>query len=167
MRVVRKLLLALVGVVAALAIWDEVAARDRAPAPPAASPRAESVDRAGEEREAGEEVDRGDALLAELYAERRSNVWVTARGTVARLLPDDRRGSPHQRFLVELGNGQTLLVAHNLELASRVPLAVGEAIEVRGEYEWNGRGGVLHWTHDDPDGRRGGGWIRHRGVVHR
>lgn len=34
---------------------------------------------------------------------------------------------------------------------------------LRGECGWNERGGVVHWTNRDPDGRRAGGWIDHRG----
>ena len=97
------------------------------------------------------------------FDERASNLMVTASGRVTRLLADDRDDSPHQRFIVELPNQLTLLVAHNLDLAPRVPLAVGDSVEVRGEYEWNPEGGVVHWTHDDPAGSHEPGWILHDG----
>jgi hypothetical protein len=88
---------------------------------------------------------------------------ITGRGTVTRLLADDNEGSRHQRFVLELPSGRTLLVAHNIDLAPRIDaLAVGDAVAFRGEYEPNDRGGVLHWTHHDPAGRHPGGWLRHR-----
>ncbi len=96
-----------------------------------------------------------------LYRARQSNTWVYIDGKVDRTLKDDRRGSRHQRFIVELPSGHTVLVAHNIDLAPRVPLRVGDRVELYGEYEWNDRGGVVHWTHHDPQGRRSGGWIRH------
>ena len=92
---------------------------------------------------------------------------VEAVGAVSRLLPDDRDGSRHQRFLLRLEGGQTLLVAHNIDLAPRVPLEPGDAVRFRGQYEWNDRGGVVHWTHHDPDGRRAGGWLEHDGRRYR
>lgn len=103
----------------------------------------------------------------DLFAERRSDVWVDVEGSVARVLPDDLVGSPHQRFVLRLPSGHTLLVSHNLALAERVPLEVGDPVGLRGEYEWNERGGVVHWTHHDPRGERPGGWIRHRGKEYR
>jgi hypothetical protein len=109
----------------------------------------------------------GGSALARALAERRSDVWVEGRGEVVRLLPDDRHGNPHQRFLLRVPEGATLLVAHNLELAPRLPLQPGDELEFRGEYEWNEKGGVLHWTHDDPRGRHEGGWLRLRGELYR
>ena len=109
----------------------------------------------------------GAAALAEAFRERRSGLMVEAEGTVERLLPDDREGSPHQRMIIRLGGGQTVLVSHNIELAPRVPAAVGDRLAFRGQYEWNDRGGVVHWTHHDPRGRRPGGWLRHDGRTYR
>ena len=102
----------------------------------------------------------GDAFRA-----RRSNLEVEAGGRVTRVLPDDREGARHERFIVRLGT-VSVLVAHNLDLAPRVPLAAGDSVELRGEYEWTAKGGVIHWTHRDPDGRHQPGWIRHRGRLY-
>ena len=106
-------------------------------------------------------------VIADAFARGRSDVWVESHGTVTRLLADDREGSRHQRFIVELSNGQTLLFAHNIDLAPRVPVERGDTVAFRGEYEWNDRGGVIHWTHHDPSNRKPGGWIRHRGTSYR
>lgn len=95
---------------------------------------------------------------------RESGFMVTVDATVTKELSDDRDGSRHQRFLIELESGRTLLVAHNIDLAERVPLRQGDDVRVRGQYEWNDRGGVLHWTHRDPDRNQSRGWIEHAGV---
>lgn len=85
-------------------------------------------------------------------------------GRVLRTLSDDRQGSPHQRFIIETDSGQTLLVAHNLDLAPRLDgLAAGDPVVVYGEYEWNEQGGVMHWTHDDPRGVHTAGYVDWRG----
>jgi hypothetical protein len=96
-----------------------------------------------------------------------NGVWLETRGTVLRLLADDNEGARHQRFILDTGNGLTVLVAHNIDLAGRVPLAAGDQVDVRGRYEWNERGGVIHWTHRDPQGREAGGWIRKHATLYR
>ena len=42
-------------------------------------------------------------------------------------------------------------------------IGVTGARQHRGEYEWNARGGVVHWTDRDPSGRGPGGWLEHQG----
>ena len=79
-----------------------------------------------------------------------------------RLLTDDNEGSRHQRFVVQIRNRNTLLIAHNIDLAKCVPLGIGDRIRFRGMYEWNELGGLVHWTHHDPHGNEEGGWIRYR-----
>ena len=108
-----------------------------------------------------------DDAIERAFRERRGDLWVNVAGRVVKSLPDDRQGSRHQRFILELATGRTLLVAHNIDLAERVPLREGERVSLRGEYEWNDRGGVVHWTHHDPDGRHRGGWIEHEGERYR
>ena len=105
--------------------------------------------------------------VLEAYRQRQSNLWVEVTGVVERVLPDDRAGSRHQRFILGLDDGQTLLVSHNIDVAARAPVARGDSVELRGEYEWNEQGGVVHWTHHDPEGRTPGGWIRTGGRTYR
>ena len=115
-----------------------------------------------------DQTDNGDnAAVEQAIAQRRSDVQVTAGGSVKKVLADDNQGSRHQRFLVELPSGHTLLVAHNIDLADRVAdLQPGEPIELHGVYVWNERGGVMHWTHRDPSGRHAAGWIKYKGRVY-
>lgn len=108
-----------------------------------------------------------DASIEDAFAARRSGVWVESSGTVDRLLADDREGSRHQRFIVRLRGGRTLLFAHNIDLAPRAPLAPGQSIRFRGMYEWSARGGTVHWTHHDPDARHDGGWVEIEGRRYR
>jgi hypothetical protein len=100
--------------------------------------------------------------ITRLFRERQSGVVVEGVGSVEKLLPDDLDGSRHQRFILRLAPGSTLLVSHNIDLAPRIEsLRVGDEVRFRGQYEWNERGGVVHWTHHDPAGERPGGWLRH------
>lgn len=108
-----------------------------------------------------------DAAFDDAFANRSSNQQLEGQGTVVKLLADDNDGSRHQRFIVRLGSGRTLLVAHNIDLAKRIDtLRVGDTVAFYGEYEWNAKGGVMHWTHHDPQGRHPGGWIRHNGLTY-
>ncbi len=89
--------------------------------------------------------------------------WTTVGGKVVKNLKDDNDGDRHQKFLVEVSSGITLLVAHNIDLAPRAAVREGDQVLIHAEYVWNNRGGVLHWTHHDPQGRREGGWIEANG----
>ena len=103
--------------------------------------------------------------LAHAYRNKLSNVQVRGEGTVVRLLEDDNEGSRHQRFIVRLANQQTVLIAHNIDLASRVnSLKKGDSIEFYGEYEWNDKGGVVHWTHKDPNNKHPHGYLKYVGL---
>ena len=106
-----------------------------------------------------------DAQLADLFAAQASNVQVAGVGTVSRLLADDLDGAKHQRFILRLDSGQTLLVAHNIDIAPRLDgLAVGDTVEFFGEYVYTAQGGTIHWTHHDPSGKHVAGWLQWRGL---
>lgn len=108
-----------------------------------------------------------DAAFRNAFANRLGNQQLAGQGTVVKLLPDDADGSRHQRFILRLASGQTLLVSHNIDLAPRIDtLRVGDSVSFFGEYEWNSQGGVIHWTHHDPRGRHVAGWIRHDGRTY-
>ncbi len=121
----------------------------------------------GQQQHADTSPGGGEQALAAAFENRRSDIQVQGSGRVSRVLADDNKGSRHQRFIVQLASGQTVLVAHNIDLASRVAsIKAGDPVEFSGEYEWNERGGVIHWTHRDPQGSHVGGWIKHGGRTY-
>jgi molybdopterin converting factor small subunit len=102
-----------------------------------------------------------------LFANHQSGSQIGGQGVVIKLLSDDIEGSKHQRFILRLASGQTILVAHNIDLAPRVTsLEEGDTVQFFGQYEWNEKGGVVHWTHRDPGGSHEGGWLQHRGNMY-
>ncbi len=111
-----------------------------------------------------QEVKGSDAVIDNAFARHQSNLQVSGQGVVSRLLPDDNKGSRHQKFLVKIPSGLVLLIAHNIDLAPKINgLRVGDSIQFYGEYEWNEKGGVIHWTHGDPKGSHKSGWLQHDG----
>jgi hypothetical protein len=109
----------------------------------------------------------GDANLATAFRDRLDDLQVRGRGTVVRVLDDDTDGDRHQRFILRLESGQTLLVAHNIDVAPRVDgLHVGDSVSFCGVYEWSAEGGTVHWTHHDPDGTHAPGWLFHGGETY-
>jgi len=102
----------------------------------------------------------GDDTLAELFRSQMSDVLVGGAGTVSRLLTDDTDGSQHQRFILELASGQTLMMIHNIDLAPRLNgLKLGDDVAFCGEYLYSDLGGSIHWTHHDPAGKHPAGWL--------
>ena len=105
-----------------------------------------------------------DAQLARLFQEQATGVQVAGSGTVSRILADDDDGSRHQRFILELDSGQTLLIAHNVDIAPRLEgLKVGDQVSFYGEYAYSDQGGTIHWTHHDPQGKHVAGWLEWKG----
>ncbi len=99
----------------------------------------------------------------------RGKRWVEHHGVVTKILrdDDDPDGGRHQKFLIRSPSGVSVLVAHNIDIADRVPLSKGDAVSFRGEYVWTEKGGTLHWTHRPKYGNRQGGWIEHAGKRYR
>lgn len=107
-----------------------------------------------------------DQAIASAFSNQQSGVQVAGEGVVIRVLSDDVDGSRHQRFIVRLASGLTLLFAHNIDIAPRLAmLAPGDVVAFSGVYEWNPEGGVVHWTHRDPSGQHAAGWLKHNGVT--
>jgi len=101
------------------------------------------------------------------FAAGRSNVPVEGEGTVSRLLKDDVDGPRHQRFILRMPSGQTVLISHNIDIAPRVTdLSTGDQVRFKGEYVWNKLGGLVHWTHRDPAGHHAAGWLKCNGKTY-
>ncbi len=125
-------------------------------APPA---RAEAIP-----AEALQQPETGSDPAREAFERKAGGQMLRTQGRVDRILADDNDGSPHQRFIITTDSGLSLLIAHNIDLAPRLDgLAVGDRVSVFGEYEWNDKGGLIHWTHDDPAGNHQAGYIEWRG----
>lgn len=109
----------------------------------------------------------GLSLIQQAFDRHQSNVQVQSVGRVKAVLADDNEGSRHQKFILGLENGLTVLVAHNIDLAPRIKnIQKGDTVEFYGEYEYTEKGGVIHWTHHDPQNRHVGGWLKHEGEIY-
>lgn len=99
-------------------------------------------------------------IIETAYVNHDSNIIVTVKGEITRILSDDTIGDNHQRFIIQLSNQQTILVLHNIDIAPRVTgIVISSLVYVHGEYVWNDQGGLIHWTHHDPDSLHENGWI--------
>lgn len=108
-------------------------------------------------------AENANASVEAAYLKKQSDIQVSGQGVVAKLLPDDNQGARHQKFLVRINARQTLLFAHNIDLAERLPVQIGDTLSFNGEYVYNPKGGVVHWTHLDPQGRHAPGWVMLQG----
>lgn len=109
----------------------------------------------------------GIVAIADAIAEKKSGLIVQGFAAVKSVLPDDADNGKHQNFIVSLENGRTFSVSHDVDVAPRVPLKQADLIEFRGQYDWNDQGGIVHWTHHDPDMNHQDGWIKLNGKVYR
>lgn len=110
-----------------------------------------------------------DAAVCDAYQAGRSHVEVVAQGTIARVLGvAPGRTSPHEGFLMRLDSAchATVRVEANTDFTGTFPLAPGDRVVVKGEYEYYRIGGVIHWTHRDPRGRHEGGFIQAGGQTY-
>lgn len=106
-------------------------------------------------------------ILQRAYNNQQSDLQVQGEGIVTKVLRDDLKGSRHQKFILKVAADHTVLVAHNIDLAPRIDdLKKGDRVAFYGEYEWNSRGGVIHWTHKDPKRYHTSGWLKHKGRTY-
>ena len=116
---------------------------------------------------ASPELSESDEIIFLAFKNETSNLQVQGTGIVIKLLSDDDVGSRHQRFILQLSSRQTLLISHNIDLAARIDtLQLNDTVEFYGEYEWNSQGGVVHWTHDDPQKAHEDGWLKHNQIIY-
>jgi hypothetical protein len=109
-----------------------------------------------------------DDPIGSAFASGASNIQVEGEGAVIRVLPDDMNAPRHQRFILQLASGQTVLIAYNIDIAPRINgLEAGDSVSFSGEYVWNAKGGVIHWTHHDPQSRHVSGWVIHNGKTYK
>ena len=93
---------------------------------------------------------------------------MTADATVVRLLADRTSSTgTHEQFIIKLASADiTIEVEHNISIATRAPVKEGDHVIVHGEYIWNSQGGLIHFTHHDPQGTHEGGYIQDGGTTY-
>ena len=116
----------------------------------------------------GTAADDRNAAVYDAWRQQHSFVEVTASGSVASVLGTQHGPSgTHEGFLLHLrgsgGHGLTVRVEDNVDITGPIPLAPGDDVEVRGEYIYDAGGGLIHYTHNDPQGRHPGGYVRAEG----
>ncbi len=103
-------------------------------------------------------------LLPKLIKNKSSDKIVTFKAKVIKKLADDIEGDKHQKMILKVGKN-TLLLAHNIDKAPRIPVKVGDEVLVRGEYEYNDLGGVIHWTHRSTNSHPDG-WVKYKNKTY-
>lgn len=107
------------------------------------------------------------STVEQAFKNNKSDIQVKGIGTVIRLLKDDNQGSRHQKFILKLASRQTVLIVHNIDIAPRINnIVIGDIVQFYGEYEWNKKGGLVHWTHRDPNNHHLHGWLKHKESVY-
>lgn len=109
-----------------------------------------------------------NAVIYQSFSQKNPNkkTQVLGCGDIIKILPDDNDGTRHQKMLVKIdGYPQiTVLIAHNIDLAKRIDSPKPHTpIQFYGEYIYNDKGGVVHWTHKDPSARHQDGWLAYQG----
>ncbi|HUA08549.1 MAG TPA: DUF3465 domain-containing protein [Candidatus Acidoferrales bacterium] len=110
-----------------------------------------------------------NARICAAYGSGQSGVEVIGSGTVLALLgTSNGRSGEHEGFLLKL-TGQcdlALRIETNVDITGPVPLQPGETVVVKGQFEDDADGGVIHWTHHDPSGRHITGYVEAGGKFY-
>jgi hypothetical protein len=90
-----------------------------------------------------------DVAVCAALRQQRSGVEVIADGTVAYVPTYAAPSGEHEGFFIRLRSGcaATLRVETNTAFTGPIPLRVGERVIVKGEFDYDADGGVIHWTH--------------------
>ena len=83
---------------------------------------------------------------------------------VVQVLPDEVSANQHQKWMVKLANGRTLLCVYNIDITQRVPIQVGDTVSMGGQYIFTHAGGLIHWLHADPRAERPNGYVDLNGT---
>ena len=112
-----------------------------------------------------------NAAIYDAWRSGQSHLEVTASGSVARVL--GLRNGPsgeHEGFLLHLrgaeGHGLTVRVEDNTDITGPMDVHAGDDAVVRGEYIYDPRGGIIHYTHHDPRGHHVSGYVRVNGRTY-
>ena len=131
-------------------------AENQAPVPVVADAQGQPGSQSGQ-------TEAGDAQAIRAQQLQLVKVPLTVTAPVKKMLKYDDRGLPHEKFLLGLSNGTTILVAHNTKMAPYVPIQAGDLVTVHGEFIWNAKGGLIHWTHHSDTPSHPGGYIDFQG----
>jgi hypothetical protein len=110
-----------------------------------------------------------NAQICSLYASGSGGVEVIGHGTVLGVLGTrDGPAGEHEGFLLKLDQQCDLLVRveTNVDITGPVPLQMGDVVTVKGQFEDDVNGGVIHWTHHDPSGRHVAGYVEADGKFY-
>jgi len=112
-------------------------------------------------------INSDDNILQIAFDDRQTDIQVHGKGIVTKILADDTTGSKHQKFILQLASEQTLLISHNIDISTKIDtLSINDSIEFYGEYVWNSKGGLVHWTHHDPNHLHIDGYLKHQNITY-
>jgi hypothetical protein len=111
-----------------------------------------------------QQAKKDESLLATAYQQQQSNLTATVSGRVIQVLPETKERAGEQRFIIEIGNGMTLQVVHDVTKAGWIAgIEYGSQATVSGNYVWSLQGGELHDAFPDSAAQKSGGWIEYAG----